>query len=111
MREGLSPRVDNIASTYLDRPNVGVLADVLVLIQGILRKLALLLLDGEFDQEEHNGLKGRDGDIARPLGVDMIVKENQGRRGLVDPDQLVGPLQDIFGLLVRRRRLEKEVKG
>lgn len=37
----------------------------------------------------------------------MLVKENQGRRGLVDPDQLVGPLQDIFGLLMRRRRLRQ----
>lgn len=91
--------------TYLDSSDVGVLADVLVLIQGILGELSLLLLDRQLDQKEHDGLQGRDGDIARPLGVDVVVKESQGRRGLVDPDELVGPLQDIFGLLVRRRRL------
>ena len=92
-------------STYLDSRDVGVLADVLVLVQGILGELSLLLLDGQLDQEEHDRLQRRNGDIARPLGVDVVVKQGQGRRGLLDPDQLVGPLQDILRLLVRRRRL------
>ena len=79
-------------ATYLDSSDVGVLANVLVLIQSILGQLPFLLLDRQLDQEEHNGLQRRDGNIARPLRVDVVVEENQGRRGLVDPDQLVGPL-------------------
>ena len=35
----------------------------------------------------------------------MLVQQREGGRDLVDPDELVGPLQDIFGFLVRRRRL------
>jgi hypothetical protein len=35
----------------------------------------------------------------------VLVEKGKSSRGLVDPDELVGALQDIFGLLVRRRRL------
>lgn len=39
----------------------------------------------------------------------MFVQQGQGGRGLVDPDEFVCPLQDIFGLLMRRRRLRGSV--
>lgn len=42
----------------------------------------------------------------------MLVQQGQGRRGLVDPNEFVGPLEDIFGLLVWRRRLRyRSVEG
>jgi len=37
----------------------------------------------------------------------VLVKQGQGRRGLVDPDELVSPLQDILGLLMRWGRLQR----
>lgn len=92
-------------TTNLDGSNVGILGNILILVEGVLGQLSLLLLDGKFDQKEHDGLQRRDGDISRPLAGDVLVKQSQGCRGLVDPDQLMSPLQDIFGLLMRRRRL------
>ena len=92
-------------TTNLDGSNVGILGNILILIEGVLGQLSLLLLDGKFDQKEHDGLKRRDGDISRALAGDVLVKQSQGCRGLVDPDQLMSSLQDIFGLLMRRRRL------
>lgn len=93
-------------NSYLDSADIRVLGDILVLIQGILGQLSLLLLDGEFNKEYHNGFERHDRDAAGALRGDMFVKQGQGRRGLVDPDELVGALQDIFGFLVRRRRLQ-----
>jgi hypothetical protein len=49
------PRVAS-ASTHLYCPNVGVLGDVLVLVQGVLGELALLLFDGLLDEQDHNRL-------------------------------------------------------
>ncbi|GKT43894.1 uncharacterized protein ColSpa_04075 [Colletotrichum spaethianum] len=90
---------------YLDGADVGVLADVLVLVQGILGQLSLLLLDGELNQQKHHRLQRRDGDISASLRGDVLVEEGQGCRDLVDADELVGALQDIFGFLVGWRRL------
>jgi hypothetical protein len=39
----------------------------------------------------------------------MLVKQGQGRGCLVDPDELLSALQDIFGLLMRRRRLQSRL--
>ena len=86
--------------------DVGVLRDVLVLVQCFLRKLALLLLDGQLCQQEHHRLQGCNGHISRPLRGDVIMENTEGRRSLVDPDEFLSPLQDIFGLLVGRRRLQ-----
>lgn len=91
--------------TDLDSSNVGVLRDVLVLVESILGQFALLLLDGKLDQKEHHRLERRDRDVSGALAGNMLVKQGQSRRGLVDPDELVSPLQDIFGFLVRWRRL------
>jgi hypothetical protein len=35
----------------------------------------------------------------------VFVKQVQGRGGLIDADELMSPLEHIFGFLVRRRRL------
>jgi hypothetical protein len=90
------------ASTNLYCPDIGVLGDVLVLVEGVLGEFPLLLLDGQLDEQDHNRLERGDGDIAGPLRRDVLVQQGQGRRGLVDPDELVGPLQDIFGFLMGR---------
>lgn len=37
----------------------------------------------------------------------MLVQQGQGRRGLAHADELLGALQDIFGFLVRWRRLRR----
>lgn len=81
--------------------------EILVLVQGILGQLSLLLFDGELNQQEHNRLEGGDGSASGALVGDVLMEQGQGRRGLVDPDQLVGALQDIFGLLMRRGRLSR----
>lgn len=94
-------------ATNLDSGNVGILRDVLVLVERILGDLAFLLLDRELDQKDHDWFKRRDGDISRSLRCDVLVKQGQGRRGLVDPDELVSPLQDILGLLMRWGRLQR----
>lgn len=93
--------------THLNSRNVGVLGKVLVLVQGVLGQLSLLLLDGELNQQEHNRLERGDGSASGALVGDVLMEQGQGRRGLVDPDQLVGALQDIFGLLMRRGRLSR----
>ena len=41
----------------------------------------------------------------------MLVKEGEGGRGLVDPDELLGALEDVLRLLMRRRRLSTDVSG
>jgi hypothetical protein len=65
----------SVDSTYLDGADIGVLCDVLVLIKSILGELSLLLFDGQLDQENHNRLEGRDGDISGALGRDVLVEE------------------------------------
>jgi hypothetical protein len=37
----------------------------------------------------------------------VLVEEGEGSRRLVHPDELLSSLQDIFGLLMRRRRLRR----
>jgi hypothetical protein len=39
----------------------------------------------------------------------VLVQQGQGRGGLANANELVGALQDILGLLVRRRRLSKTI--
>jgi len=101
---------DSVA-TNLDGGNVGVLGDVLVLVERILGEFSLLLLYRQLDQENHDRFEGRDGHIAGSLGGDVLVKEGEGGRGLVDPDELLGALEDILRLLMRRRRLSTDVSG
>ena len=60
-------------SAHLDGPNVGILSDVLVLIQSIFGRFAFLQIDRELDEKEHNRLKGGDRTVARPLGCDMFM--------------------------------------
>lgn len=83
------------------------MGDVLVLVESILGKLALLLLDRELDEEEHHRLQRDDGNISGALAGDVLMQQGQGRGGLANANELVGALQDILGLLVRRRRLSE----
>lgn len=96
--------------TNLDGRNVCVLRNILILVEGVLGELSLLLFDGEFDQEEHNGLERRDGNISGAFAGNVLVKQSQSRRGLTDPDELMSALQHIFGFLVRWRRLLNEAR-
>lgn len=91
--------------THLNGSDVGVLGNILVLVQSILGQLSLLLLNRKLNQEEHNRLERHDGDISRALAGDVLVEEGEGGGCLVDADELVSPLQDVLRLLVRRRRL------
>ena len=68
------------------------------------------MLDGKFDEEEHHRFQGGDGDISGSLRVDVLMEQDQGRGGLVNPDEFVGALQHIFGFLMGWRSLEKKNK-
>ena len=83
------------------------MGNVLVLIERIFSELAFLLLDREFDKEEHHGLQRGDRHISRSFARDMLMKQNQSRRGLVNADKFMSALQHILGFLMRRRRLEE----
>jgi hypothetical protein len=39
------------------------------------------------------------------------MQQGQGSGGLTDTDEFMGPLENILGLLVRRRRLSKNFKS
>jgi len=95
----------NPLATNLYCRDVCILRDVLVLVERILGQFSLLLLDRQFHQQNHHRLERGDGNIAGPLRCDVLMKQGQGRRGLVDPDELLSALQDIFGLLMRGGRL------
>jgi hypothetical protein len=86
------------------------LRDILILVEGVLGELSLFLFDREFDQEEHDGLERRDGNISGALAGDVLVEQGQSRRGLADPDELVSALEHILGFLVRWRRLLNEAR-
>lgn len=94
---------------YLDSPDVGVLGDILVLVQGILGQLALLLLHRELDQKEHHRLQRGDGNIAGPLRGDVLVEKGQGGGRLLDADELIGAFENILWFLVGWRRLLRQV--
>jgi hypothetical protein len=80
-------------STYLDGADVGVLGDVLVLIQAILRSLSFTKIDTELDKEKHDRLEGSDGAAPRPLGGRMFVEDIEGGRSLAHGDKFLSPLR------------------
>ena len=57
----------------LNGPNVGILSDVLVLVKSIFGGFSFFQVDREFDEKEHNRLKGGNRTIAGSLGCDMFV--------------------------------------
>lgn len=63
--------------SYLNRANIRVLRNVLVLVQSILSRLSLLQVDAEFNEEEHHRLQRGDGTVAGALGRDMLVQDGQ----------------------------------
>ena len=79
---------------YLDGSHVGVLGDVLVLVQAILGSLSFTEFDAEFDKQQHHGLERGDRAAARPLGGDMFVQDIQGSRGLAHGDKFLSPLKN-----------------
>lgn len=95
--------------TNLDSRNICVLRDVFVLVEGVLGKLSLLLLDGKLDEEEHHRLQSGDGNISRSLVGDVFVQEVQGGGSLTNADEFMGALENILRLLMRRRRLYKSL--
>lgn len=78
--------------TNLDSANVGVLGDVLVLVETILGGLALAKVDGQFNEQEHHRLQRGDGAVAGPLRGDMFVEDGQGSGGLLDGNKFLSPL-------------------
>lgn len=82
--------------SYLNRSDVGVLGDVLVLVETILGGLALAKIDTELDEEEHHRLQRGDGAAARPLGGDMFVKDVEGGGGLTHGDEFLSPLRTRY---------------
>jgi hypothetical protein len=88
----LNSELDEFLQDQLDGSNICVLGNILVLIKSILGKLALLLLDGKLNEEEHHGLQRHDGDISGALVGDVLMQQGQGRGGLADADEFVSPL-------------------
>jgi hypothetical protein len=78
--------------TNLDGADVGVLGNVLVLVETILGGLTLAKVNGQFNEQEHHRLERGDGAAAGTLGGDMFVKDSQGGGGLTDGDKFLGPL-------------------
>ena len=73
---------------YLDSSDAGVLGNVLVLMETLLGDLALAKGDAQLDKLEHDGLQRDEGNTARSLGDDDIVKSLEGSGVLTDGDEL-----------------------
>lgn len=104
-----------MVGTNLDGADVGVLSDVLVLIEAILGGLALAKINRQFNEQKHHRLKGGDGTAAGPLRCDMLVKDSQGGGGLIDGDKFLSPLfiisplvTEVLLYLRQRRRAHLE---
>lgn len=79
-------------TTHLDRLNTGVLGDVLVLVETILRGLSLAQANTKLDEKDHDRLQGGDRRVARALGGDMVVEKLEGAEVLVDGDEFLSAL-------------------
>lgn len=73
---------------YLDSSDAGVLGNVLVLMETLLGDLALAKGDAQLDKLEHDGLQRDEGNTARSLGDDDIVKSLESSGVLTDGDEL-----------------------
>jgi hypothetical protein len=82
-----------VDGTYLDGSHVGVLGDVLVLIESILGGLSFAQIDTELDKQQHDGFEGGDRAAARPFGGDMLVEDVKGGGSLAHGDEFLSPLQ------------------
>jgi len=78
--------------SYLDSSNVGVLSNVLVLVETIFGSLSFTEIDAEFNEQQHHRLERGNGAAARPLGGDMFVEDVEGSRGLAHGDEFLSPL-------------------
>lgn len=59
---------------HLDCPNIGILSNVLILIQAIFGGLAFPQVDAQLDEQEHDRFEGSNGAISGSLGGDMFVQ-------------------------------------
>ena len=84
--------LDELLEDDLDGADIGVLGDVLVLVQAILGRLSLAQVDTQLDKEEHHRLEGRNRAAASPLRGNMFVENGQGGGRLADGDKFLGPL-------------------
>lgn len=78
---------------YLDGCHIGVLGNVLVLVETILGGLSFAKINAEFDKQQHHRLQRGDGAAARPLGGNMFVEDVEGSRGLAHGDKFLSPLK------------------
>lgn len=74
---------------HLNRSNVSVLSNVLVLVETIFGKFAFLQIDRELDEKKHNRLQRGNRTIAGSLGRDMFMEDRQCRWSLANGDELL----------------------
>jgi hypothetical protein len=84
--------VQKLIGSYLNSSDIGVLSNVLVLVETILRGLALAQINAQFHEEHHHWFEGRDGTTTSPLGGDMFVKDCEGGGSLAHSDEFLSPL-------------------
>jgi hypothetical protein len=78
--------------THLNSLNIGVLGDVLVLVQSILGGLSLSQAHTKLDEKDHNRLQRSDGGVASTLGDNMVVEKLESTEVLVDGDKFLSTL-------------------
>jgi hypothetical protein len=77
---------------YLDGSHVGVLGDVLVLVETILGSLSFAKVDTQFNEKEHDRFERGDRTAARPLRGDMFVEDIEGGGSLAHGNKFLSPL-------------------
>ena len=77
---------------YLDSADIGVLSNILVLVETIFGGFSLAQINRELDKQYHHGFQGCDRAATSPLRRNMFVKNRQGSRRLADGDEFPGPL-------------------
>ena len=78
--------------SYLDSSDIGILRNIFVLVQSILRGLSLAQINTELNEKQHHGLERGDRAAARSLGGDMLVKDIKGGGSLAHGDEFLSPL-------------------
>src|SRR5271170_3794889 len=87
--------------SHLDRANIGILCDILVLVESILRRLALSQIDRKFDEKEHNWLEGCDRAASGSLRGDMFVQDSKRSLGLAHCNEFLCSLSIAVSMMCR----------